>query len=93
MKRGHAINKLKRLFLHIKGIKKTEDHGFSAGGIHLGDCAEGGTIDGMTPACNYYIEFYDLYIFGVYKRLHEALEEIGWYAECQNPGEYIAWEN
>lgn len=88
MKRGHMINRLKKMFPEISGICVSEN-----GSIHLGDCAEGGTIDGIS-ACDYYNEDYNetIYIMNVHKKLVAVLEEGGWYPECVNPGMWEAWE-
>ncbi len=91
-KRRILIKKLKAAFKSINGICKTEDLGYSKGGIHLGDCAEGGTIDDL-PACDYYSEDYNevIYVMGVHKKLQKLVEDHGWFVECCNPGVYHVW--
>ena len=93
MKRGYMINRLIKKFPGISGIRASEELGYAKGAIHLGDCAEGGEIDGI-PACDYYNEDYNesIYVMGVHRKLKEELENNGWYAECYNPGMYHAFE-
>lgn len=94
MKKSTVIKKLKAMFPEISGIKCGEDWGAGKGSIHLGDAAEGGTIDGL-PACDYDAGFYDpkekIYVMGVHKKLSEALEKFGYFVECYDPGTYIAY--
>lgn len=81
-----AAKRLSKQFPQIAGIRADGDS------IFLGDCAEGGTIDDL-PACQYYNEDYRevIYIMGVHKKLIEALEKLGFYPECNNPGSYTAY--
>ena len=89
MNKIQTIKKLKKLFPGIKGIHDSKEFNDSDG-IHLGDGAEGGTIDGV-PACDYYDES-GLYEFGIYKPFQKALNKLGWEAECYDPGTYIAYK-
>ena len=76
------VNKLKKMFPDINGIEV--EYGIC---IHLGDAAEGGTIDEI-PAADYYAEDYKeiIYVMGVNKKLNEGLEKLGMYAEWENAG-------
>ena len=89
-----VIKKLVKAFPNIDGIKSADDWG-QKGAIHLGDCAEGGTIDGL-PACDYYAWEHDpkekTYILGVHKKLRELVESNGWFVECYDPGTYLAYK-
>lgn len=73
---------LRRKFPDIRGIKSS-----SADCIFLGNCAEGGTINGM-DACNYYVDDYseEIYVMGVHKELNKTLDKYGWYVEWCDPG-------
>ena len=87
------IERLQKQFPNIHDIHDAEEFDGSDG-IHLGNSAEGGTIDDI-PACDYYYEDYNesLYIMGVHKKLVKALNREGLYAECYDPGTYIAYED
>ena len=95
MNRDQAIENLQEVFPDIDGIRPSEELGYSAGGIFLGDCAEGGTIDGVS-ACNYNAGFSDpeetIWTLGVHNQLASLLHQLGYFAECQDPGTYLAWE-
>ena len=84
---------LRAMFRDIKGIKDARDFDGSDG-IHLGNCAEGGTIDGVA-ACDYYADDPEegTYIMGVHKKLYKALSDMGWHAECYDPVTYIAYQS
>lgn len=91
-----AIKTLQAQFPNIHGIKDANEWsaGYKPGhAIHLGDAAEGGEIEGW-PACDYYAEdpLEQQYIMGVHKDLRQALEELGYYPECYDPGTYIAFK-
>ena len=90
-----TINKLKKAFPKISGIHDASEWSANYDKnsvIHLGDCAEGGEIDGLL-ACNYYTEDYEetVYIMGVHKKLVKLLNDNGFYAECYDPGTYLAF--
>lgn len=89
-----AVPILRAEFPHIKGIRIGTALGYSTSSIFLGDCAEGGTIDEIS-ACNYYGFIDDpkenIWVMGVHKNLARKLKELGYYAECQDPGTYIAY--
>ena len=82
-----VIAKLRIEFPDIEDIRDAQELGYSTG-IHLGNCAEGGTIDGA-PACDYYAVS-NKYIFGVHPQLWDFMAKLGYFVECQNPGTYIA---
>lgn len=73
-----------------KAYMIAENH--EGGAIHLGDCAEGGLIDGVM-ACNYDADDPQekIYTLGVHNDLRKALGRIGFFAECYDPGTYIAY--
>lgn len=87
------IAKLQKEFPNIKGICDGKDRGWGDC-IHLGDAAEGGTIDDM-PACNYYGFDLDpqetIWVMGVHKKLRDFIEARGWFIECNDPGTYLAY--
>lgn len=95
MKSSTAAKKLSKMFPEIKGICPGEEAGYSKGSIFLGDCAEGGTIDGVS-ACVYDSGWKDpkekIWIMGVHKKLYAALDKFGYFAECHDPGTYVAYE-
>ena len=94
MKKSTLIKKLIEKFPDIHGIMDGEDWG--ASGIHLGDAAEGGTVDGL-PAADYYNEFnasvYD-HEFGlnVHIKLAEFLDKYGYFTEWYDAGTILAYE-
>ncbi len=88
-----TVEELKKEFPDISGIKI--GHPWNCD-IFLGDCAEGGTIDGHY-ACNYYGGFEDpseeIWIMGVHHKLEAKLRDLGFHAECLDPGTYGAYED
>ena len=92
MKTSTVIKKLQKAFPDISGIRQDEE---CPDAIHLGNCAEGGTIDGIS-ACDYYGGFEDpkekIWIMGVHHKLDNLLERLGYYAEPKNAGEYVAYK-
>jgi len=94
MKVATAVRKLSKLFPHIHGIKDGAEWG-KPGAIHLGDAAEGGTINDL-PAAKYYDEFGLCklgYEFGVHPDLVKALDECGFHAEWFDGGTLLGYEN
>lgn len=89
----NAIAVLEEAFPNIEGIRPGSELGYADESIFLGDCAEGGKID-EKPACNYYVKDYkeETYVLGVHKKLVSALDELGYFCECHDPGTYIAYE-
>jgi len=93
---NQAINSLKKQFPNVHGIKPAVEWGGAeyAKGIHLGDVAEGGEIDGMSAAY-YNAGFEDpqekIWVMGVHKKLAGALEKLGYYGEFYDAGTLIAW--
>lgn len=88
-----VVKKLQKLFPEINGIKDGAEWS-RPGAVHLGDCAEGGTINGVS-ACDYNAWEHDpqekIYVLGIHRELEAALNELGWYAECHDPGTYLAY--
>ena len=74
--------KLEKIFPGIKGIR------VESGCIHLGDAAEGGVIDEVYPAADYYSEDYaeKTYVFGVHRKLGNALQKMGMMTEWECAG-------
>lgn len=95
-RRDRAIEELKRTFPGIEGICASEDLGWNPGGIHLGNAAEGGHIDGVA-ACNPNWCDYDIseliWVGGVHRKLEELLDHLGFFAEPYDPGTWLAWES
>jgi len=89
-----VVQRLKKMFPDISGIQDGEAWGAGKHSVHLGDCAEGGTIDGL-PACDYYAGSMDpeekIYVLGVHRKLRDAVESMGYYVECWDPGTFIAY--
>jgi len=87
-----AIAALEKQFPGIKGIQRGEEWGAAAGSIHLGDAAEGGTIDEF-PAADMYFEDPEEEIFqmGVNKKLEVALADMGYSPEFYDGGTLIAY--
>ena len=85
-----AVKELSKSFPGITGIKQYGDQD----AIFLGDVAEGGLIDDIS-ACDYYNEDYKevIYVFGVHKKLRAKLNSLGFYAECFDPGTYVAYRS
>ncbi len=85
-----AVESLSEQFPNIHGIKA----GTNEDSIHLGDVAEGGLIDDMAAA-NYYAEDYKevIYCMGFQHKLNAALNELGFFAEWNNPGEATAYRS
>ncbi len=94
MTTNQAIKILKRTFPDINGIRPGSDLGYDGDCIHLGDVAEGGTIDGLS-ACVYNSGFDDpreeIWVMGIHRKLGEALSELGFYAEWRNGGAVTAY--
>lgn len=91
-KRDNVIAYLKQQFPGISGICKTESLGKSLGGIHLGDAAEGGTING-DPAAEYWDSLYrNNETPGIHDALSKTLSVFGFFIEWANAGEIEAWE-
>ena len=91
MRTTTAVKKLIEAFPSIDGIHVArKEYGVDA--IHLGNVAEGGEVNGL-PAADYYNEDYKerFYVFGVHKALVNKLDELGFYAECYDPGTYLAY--
>jgi len=93
MKRHHAINRLRKMFPDIHGIKSADDWGCK-GAIHLGDIAEGGEINGL-PAADIYASDpeEEVYIMGIHYRLRAALTDMGWFSEWHDSGTILAYED
>ena len=96
-KRNLAIKKLEKAFPGIKGIRECTESWFpNEDAIHLGDCAEGGTINDL-PACDYYAFEIDpeekIYVMGVHKELRELVKQCGYAVECYDPGTWVAYAN
>ena len=89
-----AIEKLQKAFPGIENIKDGEPWGAGKNSIHLGDAAEGGTIDGL-PAADSYAWEYDpaerTYILGIHRKLAGVLDDIGYFAEWYDAGTVIAY--
>ena len=91
-----AVQSLQEQFPGITGIKEASDWGGPnyARAIHLGDVAEGGEIDGRAGA-NYNAWESDpwekVYVLGIHRQLRDALDKLGYFAECHDPGTYFAW--
>jgi len=81
-------------FPGIEGIKPAADWLGEPGStaIHLGNAAEGGEIDGVSAA-DYYAEDprERIYVFGVHRKLVDALEALGYSAEWYDGGTLLAW--
>ncbi len=96
MIKDEAIEELQKRFPDIKYIQDAEDWGgsFYKAAIHLGDCAEGGLIDG-TYAADYNSHYNDpeekIYVLGFHKKLRDALDELGYFPEWNDPGTAFAW--
>jgi len=90
-----AVQHLNQVFLGINGIKAGDEVGYGEDSIFLGDCAEGGTIN-MKPACDYYACESDphekIWQMGVHIDLVHELKELGYFAECIDPGTYVAYQ-
>ena len=94
LSKEQVIKRLEKKFPNISGICDGGPMGYGPESILLGDAAEGGTIDDF-PACNYYGWESDpkenIWIMGVHKGLYKELGDMGWYAECYDPGTFIAY--
>jgi hypothetical protein len=88
-----AVATLIEKFPNIEGIKDGKEWD-CAEAIHLGNAAEGGTIDGMPAAdMNMPTVFEDGgYEFGVHEKLAEALDDLGYFPEFYDPGTLLAWK-
>ena len=89
-----AVKRLQKAFPNITGIRPGSELGYGDDCIFLGDCAEGGTIDGY-GAC-YYNAWSDdpneeIWVLGVHKDLREKLDQLGFFPECHDPGTYLAY--
>ena len=101
-----AIKTLQQKFPDIHGIKHARDYGWDRDAIHLGDCAEGGEINGL-PACSLQgddmfvglLDGFDMpsgsntYIDGVHKKLYNELEKLGYYVEPYDAGTWFAYSD
>lgn len=83
------IEKLKKQFPGIHGIKAGEAWGSAVNSIHLGDAAEGGQIDEL-PAADYYGEFRGGYPW-ISPKLEAAVKGIGYHIEWYDPGTILAY--
>jgi len=92
MRKATLIRHLQKRFPDIHGIKDAEGWG-EPGAIHLGNCAEGGEIDGL-PACDCYSEDWEekTYVFGVHRKLRDFISKRGWEVQCHDAGTYLAYE-
>lgn len=83
------IEKLKRQFPGIHGIKPAGEKEAKPAWIHLGDVAEGGQIDEL-PAADYYGEFRGGYPW-INPKLEAAIKAIGYHIEWYDPGTLRAY--
>ena len=96
MKKSTVIEGLQERFPGIKYIQDAAEWGGERykEGIHLGNIAEGGEIDDV-PGADYDAWVTDpseeIYILGIHRKMVEALEEYGYFAEWNDPGTLIAW--
>lgn len=93
--REQLIEKLKKSYPSMS-VMLTENFDGTPGGIWLS--GESGVVDRKgLPLFDYYSQ--DIYgdrpsyIFGVRYHLHNFLERNGWYAEWNDPGTIMLWEN
>ena len=89
IKTSTAAKKLQAQFPDISGIEARGNDE-----IFLGNVCEGGLIDGL-PAANYYSEDYKevIYIMNTHRKLHDALYELGFFAEFHDPGTMSAYRS
>ncbi len=93
MNRSSAFvsKQIRKNFPNILGVYANGDDS-----VFLGDCAEGGTIDGY-PACDYYAFESDpkevIYVLGIHRKLRALVEKYGFFVECNDPGTYVAWRS
>ena len=92
-----AVKVLQKKFPAISGIKAGEEWGGSDydRAIFLGNAAEGGEIEGI-PAAEYYAyptmdPQEKIWEGGIHRELIKALEDIGYFAEWNDPGTIFAW--
>ncbi len=87
------IENLQKQFPNISGIKPgAEWRGAEEdNSIFLGDAAEGGTVDGMMPAADYYEHRGSYENFGIHKKLVDALDKLGYFAEWYDAGTLLAY--
>ncbi len=91
-----AVAILQQKFPGISGIRPGEEWSGKEGdlSIHLGDVAEGGEIDGL-PGYEYNSYEFDpqeeTYVMGVHRKLADALDELGYFAEPNDPGTLLAY--
>lgn len=94
MDASKAIEILQGQFPKIDGICLGSEMGYSEDSIFLGDCAEGGTIDG-DYACNYFGFESDpkekIWVMGIHRKLEACLNGCGFFAECHDAGTYLAY--
>lgn len=89
---ARAIAELRHAFKFIRGIHDGEEWGASKYSIHLGDAAEGGSIDAV-PAADYNMMFHhDSHMPGIHPKLADLLDGLGYYAEWHDPGTVIAYQ-
>ena len=99
MKAINAVDVLIEKFPGISGIKTCRFWNGNANAIHLGNAAEGGTVTASNGkeirAANYWAEDpkETHYIFGVSRELTAALQELGFYAEWNDAGTLLAFED
>ena len=88
-----AVAILQKQFPEIKGIKDGKEWD-CAEAIHLGNAAEGGTINGMPAAdMNAPTVFEECgYEYGVHQKLAEALDDLGYFPEFYDAGTLLAWK-
>jgi len=80
-KAENVIRKLKSAFPKIKGIRPDGEN------IHLGNAAEGGTIDGA-PAADWWTEFG----YQVHPKLTKLLTKLGYAIEWYDSGTIVAFK-
>jgi len=88
-----VITAFKKAFPEISGVHDGADwYGHESNSVHLGDIAEGGTVNGV-PGADYWAEDYEekVYTFGVHNDINKFFNDKGWFVECHDPGTYFAY--
>ncbi len=74
----------------IRAVGSTEDFNGSQGGIWLS--AENGEQYQSRDIFDYYSVDHKNYDIGVLKSFEKAMDQVGWYAEWNDPGTIMLWK-
>ncbi len=89
--REKMMEMLKQKF-HLRHVRPTEEFNGAKGGIWTSGEDGAEASDGY-PLFDYWSENHDKYEFGVHNEMMDFLEKNGWYAEWNDPGTIMIWED